>query len=197
MLALCRLGSATAEELAAHCFLSVGAASQHLQSLKAQGFIDHEPERHGPGRPRHRYRLTARGQALFPKLDHEALVALLDAIDEEPADLRDRLLRRIEQLTIERYRATFEREGRGSPIRGALAVFAEAGFLAEVEERPGGFALTLHHCPIAEVARGNALICEAEERSLAATFPGMTLRRVAFRPDGDPHCAYLISSGSG
>jgi predicted ArsR family transcriptional regulator len=156
LVALKRLHSATAEEVAAHCFLSVGAARQHLQTLEAQGLIDHEPERRGPGRPRHRYLLTPRGEALFPKLHHEALAYLLD-----------------------------------------VAVFEGAGYMPEVEERPGETRLVLHHCPVAEAAAAHPLLCEVEQRCLAAAVKRTPLRRTAWQPAGDPVCAYVFEPGDG
>lgn len=192
LVALRRLGGATAEEVASHCFLSVGAARQHLQSLEAQGIVAHEPLRRGPGRPRHRYLLTPAGEALFPKLDHEALDTLLEAVEQEPPDVRERLLRRLVEGTISRYRPAFETHGRGSPLRGAVAVFEEAGYLPEVRETPAGIAITLHHCPIADAPRRRELLCEAEARCLAAAFPGARLERDAYRPHGDPRCTYIL-----
>ncbi|GIW18600.1 helix-turn-helix domain-containing protein [Tepidiforma sp.] len=197
LVALRRLGGATAEEAAAHCFLSVGAARQHLQSLEAQGLVAHAPLRHGPGRPRHRYLLTAAGEALFPKLDHEALDTLLEAIEQEAPDVRERLLRRLVEGTISRYRPAFEAHGRGSPLRGAVAVFEEAGYLPEVRETPAGIAITLHHCPIADAARRRGLLCEAEARCLAAAFDGLRVARGTFRPGGDATCTYILEPGDG
>lgn len=197
LIALRRLDAAEVEELAAHAFLSVGAARQHLQWLEAQGFVAHEPVRHGPGRPRHRYYVTPAGEALFPRLDAEALADLLDAVAQEPPDVQDRLLRRIERATIERYRPTFERHGRESPLAGAVAAFEEAGYFPEAESRAGGIAITLHHCPIAEAARRGTLVCEAERRCLAAAFEGITVERTEFRPAGAPRCTYLLVPGDG
>jgi DeoR family suf operon transcriptional repressor len=197
LVALKRLHSATAEEVAAHCFLSVGAARQHLQTLEAQGFIDHEPERRGPGRPRHRYLLTPRAEALFPKLHHEALISLLEAVAAEPVETRERILERLEARVIDTYRATLERESRGSPLRGAVAVFEDAGYMPEVEERPGETRLVLHHCPVAEAAAAHPLLCEVEQRCLAAAVRRTPLRRTAWQPAGDPVCAYVFEPGDG
>ena len=197
LVALKRLHAATVEEIAAHCFLSVGAARQHLQTLAAQGLVAHEPERRGPGRPRHRYALTRRAEALFPKLHQQALINLLEALAAEPAEVRERVLERLEASTIETYRAAFERESRGSPLRGAVAVFEQAGYMPEVDERAGETRLVLHHCPVAAAAAVDPLLCEAERHCLAAAFANARVRRVAWRPAGDPVCIYLLEPGDG
>ncbi len=197
LVTLRRLDAAEVEELAAHAFLSIGAARQHLQWLEAQGFIAHEPVRHGPGRPRHRYYVTPAGEALFPRLDTDALLGLIDAIEQEPPEVRERILGRIVQATIERYRPTFERRGRDAPLAGVVATLEDLGFLPEVERRTGETALVLHHCPVAEAARGYPLLCELERRCLAAAFEGGAIERTESRPGGAPRCTYLLSPGDG
>lgn len=197
LVALRRLGSATVEEVAARAFLSDGAARQHLQWLEAQGLVAHEPERRGPGRPRHRFVLTARGEALFPRVDHDALAALLAAVSEESPDLRERLIQRFTERTIRQYRPVFEREAGASPLRGIVAVFEEAGCIPELADEPRGSSLVLHHCPIAPAGRASGFICEAEQRCLAAALPGVAIRRTAFRPAGDGVCTYIFEPGDG
>ena len=190
-----RLGFATVQEVAARTFLSEGAARQHLQSLEAQGLLAHEPERSGPGRPRHRFTLTPRGEALFPRADHEALQALLLAVREEDPALRQRLVQRIAARAIQHYRPTFEREASHSPLRALVAIFEEAGYIPELTEAPAGTAFVLHHCPVAAAHRLGGLICDAEQQCLEAALPRHTIHRIASRPTGDATCAYLLEPG--
>src|SRR5690606_29235429 len=67
ILALKERGVATAQELAEATFLSIAAARSHLLVLERTGLITYERHREGVGRPAHRYRLSDRGESLFPQ----------------------------------------------------------------------------------------------------------------------------------
>ena len=46
--------------------LSTSAVRQQLTALQRDGLVTFDEVKHGVGRPRHRYRLTAAGDSLFP-----------------------------------------------------------------------------------------------------------------------------------
>jgi len=62
-----RQGEARADELAAALGITVSAVRQHLAALHGDGLVTHDEVRAGPGRPHHRYRLSERGDNLFPR----------------------------------------------------------------------------------------------------------------------------------
>src|SRR5215211_5960604 len=72
----------TAKQLAGRLGVSLNAARHHLKELEAEGLVEYEREHRGIGAPAFAYRLSASGQALFPRPYEETLTALLDHMVE-------------------------------------------------------------------------------------------------------------------
>ena len=68
----------TAKQLATRLGTSLNAARHHLKELEAEGLVEYEREHRGVGAPAFAYRLTAAGEALFPRRYAETLTAVLD-----------------------------------------------------------------------------------------------------------------------
>src|SRR4029078_12900866 len=66
LVALRRGGPASPDQLAAEIGASRTGVLQQLRALEATGVVTHPPVRHGVGRPRHLYDVTAEAQELFP-----------------------------------------------------------------------------------------------------------------------------------
>ena len=80
LVALRRDGPATPASLSRDLGVSRSAVLQHLRALEAAALVARSAERHGVGRPRHRYDLTEAAQALFPA-DYAGLAqGLLEAL---------------------------------------------------------------------------------------------------------------------
>lgn len=80
LIALRRIGPASPDALAAAMGISRSAAVAHLRMLTAVGLVARDVERHGVGRPRHRYDLTAAAQTLLPSNYASLATDLLDAL---------------------------------------------------------------------------------------------------------------------
>jgi predicted ArsR family transcriptional regulator len=80
LIVLRRIGPATPDALAAVMGISRSAAVTHLRMLTAVGLVSRDVERHGVGRPRHRYDLTATAQTLLPSNYASLATDLLDAL---------------------------------------------------------------------------------------------------------------------
>jgi predicted ArsR family transcriptional regulator len=155
----------------------------HLQALVAQGLVERSGLlRSGPGRPRVRYRLTEKGDALFPRRDRELLrelaAYLLDsghgALLEE--FFTDRLRRK--RAEAEARLADLPDEER---LDGVAKLLCEDGFLAEVVRDASGRHLRLGHCPLRELVEISRLPCRAE-MALVGELLGAELQRESFIP---------------
>lgn len=80
LIALRRIGPASPDALAAAMGISRSAAVAHLRMLAAAGLVARDVERHGVGRPRHLYDLTAAAQTLLPSNYASLATDLLDAL---------------------------------------------------------------------------------------------------------------------
>ena len=188
-----RLGGGTLGEL------GVGLAREtvrdHLRSLEAAGLVERAGlRREGRGRPRIVYRLSARGEELFPQREGELLRELTEFLD---SDGRREIL---ERFFAERNRAKHKRlverlgalEGVGR-LAALAAALTEDGFLAEASESEDGSRhLRLCHCPWRRMVEVSRLPCRAE-LSLASELLGCRLERESYMPDGDATCTYLVA----
>ncbi|MDQ3223327.1 MAG: winged helix-turn-helix transcriptional regulator, partial [Gemmatimonadota bacterium] len=72
----------TAKELAAKLGISLNAVRHHLKELEAEALVEYERLHRGVGAPAFAYRLSAAGQALFPRRYEATLTALLNYVVE-------------------------------------------------------------------------------------------------------------------
>lgn len=190
-------GAATTEELARETYLSPGAVRQHLLALEAQGLVTFDRMREGPGRPRHVFRLTSRGEELFPQ--QYALMAhvLLSAIEDEEDGVKDRVLDRVVKSQVEipedRLYGLSDAE-RLLEVTKSLEGYGYFPQLEVLDEKPP--QLTLRHCPLLNVVRKHPGLCEAERRALERALPGASLERTSHRLADDPVCCYRVTGTS-
>src|ERR671916_2459175 len=70
----------TAKELAARLGGSLNAVRHHLKELEADALVEYERQHRGVGAPTFAYRLSAAGEALFPRRYEATLTELLDYV---------------------------------------------------------------------------------------------------------------------
>ncbi len=188
-----RAGECTLGELEAGFDLNPETLRVHLDALTAQGLVERAGvRRSGAGRPRVLYRLTPRGEALFPRREGALLRELASFLESEG---RDDLLERFFAARLARRRRDLEprvagRSGRAR-LEAVASAFAEEGFLAEVVPGGDGPRLRLCHCPLRELVAVSDLPCRYELALLRALLDEPP-RREAFIPDGSPACAYAF-----
>ncbi len=168
----------TAKQLATLLGTSLNAARHHLKELEAEGLVEYEREHRGVGAPAFAYRLTAAGEALFPRRYAETLTAVLDRLVAREG-------RETAVTMLEGYFASLARrlhdELQGSSPEERLRVVArtlsEEGYMAEVSGEGGHGTLTEHNCAIPVVAQRFPEICAAEARFLAEVLEADVDRR--------------------
>src|SRR3989304_7771705 len=75
-----RRGSATGEEAAGSLALASMTARQHLVGLERDGLVQSEKVKRATGRPHYVYRLTPKGQEMFPRRFDILAQLLLDEV---------------------------------------------------------------------------------------------------------------------
>lgn len=190
-----RTGECTLAQLEAGFELNRETLRSHLRALAAMGLVERPGvHRKGPGRPHVLYRLTAAGEALFPRREGELLGELARFLDEHG---RRDLLEEFFEVRLARRRR--ELAPRVAGLRGrarleAIAgILSEEGFVAEVEAGEGRPRLRLCHCPLQGLVAVSELPCRYEKR-LIESLLGERSRRETFIPGGDYACAYAIGS---
>lgn len=187
-------GEATAKELADRLHMSVMGVRRHLYALAREGLVTHRVVRGRPGRPQHRYALTAAGHAWFGEAYAPLSVELLTHLKEMyGAEAVKALFARRSERRISHARQVIDHKPvaeRGSALAELLSA---EGYLAEWQpEGDNTFVLCEHHCAIREVAQAFPEACSSELTFIQAIFPEARVERVAHMREGDLFCAYRV-----
>ena len=199
LMRLRQAGPSSPEELASGLGVSRTGVLQQLHTLESAGLVQRESVRHGVGRPRHVYDITAAAQDLFPT-NYDGLAsgllaalrsiggeALIGGVFAERRRLtRDRLSRRL----AERLPATATLADR---TRELAVIQDEQGYLAEaVIGADGTIRLVERNCAIHRIASENGAACQAE-LDLFRELLGADVERESHIAAGDRCCTYRIA----
>lgn len=193
-------GPMSPDSLAMHLGASRTGVLQQLHALEQGGLVSHQVERHGVGRPRHRYDVTADAQDLFP-MDYDGFaLGLIEAISAVGGDalLDEVLAARRQQLGARLRQRLAERVAPDAPladrVRELAVVQDAAGYLAEsIIGADGTIRLREHNCAIYHVSRDVNSCCEAE-LALFREVLGTDVERETHIAAGDRSCTYRVGS---
>ena len=193
-----RDGAATPDQLATAIGASRTGVLQQLRALEATGFVSRQTVRHGVGRPRHLYDITAEAQELFPTNYGGLAAGLLSAIDAVGGEalVEQVFMAQRRQIEDRVRRELDDRVGASASLSDrvrALAVIQdEQGYLADaVLGSDGTIRLREHNCAILDVARDERAACEAE-LELFREVLGADVVRETHIASGDRCCTYRI-----
>ena len=186
----------TAKEVAARLGMSLNAVRHHLKELEADGLVEYERQHRGVGAPTFAYRLSAAGEALFPRRYEATLTELLDYVVR-----RDGRASAVEVLEA-RYEALarrLEAELAGATPSERMAAVArllsDEGYMAEGTASSVSGTLIEHNCAVQAVAERFPEICAAEARFLAAAL-GAEVDRRGHILSGCSACEYRVHFGN-
>src|SRR5215203_2049263 len=164
-----RFGPSSPDTIAGGIEASRTGVLQQLHALEEAGLVSHAAEKHGVGRPRHLYDVTADAQGMFPT-DYggfaSGLVKAIEAIGGD--DLVEQVFAaRRRQIGDRIQRRMAERLPDEATLADRVAVLAvihdEAGYLSEaLIGEDGQLRLREHNCAIDRVARRTQAPCDAE-----------------------------------
>jgi predicted ArsR family transcriptional regulator len=193
-----RDGAASPDHLAAAIGASRTGVLQQLRALEATGFVSRQTVRHGVGRPRHLYDITAEAQELFPSNYGGLAAGLVSAINAVGGDalVEQVFIARRRQIGDRVRRELDERIGPAAPlaerVRALAVIQDEQGYLADaILGSDGTIRLREHNCAILDVARGESAACEAELQMFREVL-GADVVRETHIASGDRCCTYRI-----
>ena len=185
----------TGRELASAIGCSLNAARHHLKELEADGLVEFDRRHHGVGAPAFIYRLSTRGETLFPRRYEAALLECLEMMESRVG--RSAAVGVVE-AHFRRLAARLAPELAGAPAERRLTIVAaslsQEGFMAEWhEQHDGSFAtLTEHNCAVKAVAERYPELCQAEVWFLETVLQAPVERR-AHMLGGCGACEYRVS----
>jgi DeoR family suf operon transcriptional repressor len=182
----------TAKELAGRLGVSLNAVRHHLKELETEGLVEYEREHRGVGAPAFAYRLSASGQALFPRRYEETLTSVLDQMVElNGREAAVALLESHFAVLTRRLQGELAGSTPDERLRALSQVLSEEGYMAEVTTQGGQATLTEHNCAIPAVAQRFPEICAAEARFLADVL-GAEVDRREHMLSGCSACEYHV-----
>jgi len=191
-------GPQDARTLAARLAITAMAIRQHLYSLADDRLVTSDEEPRPMGRPAKLWRLTPAADELFPNAHAELTVSLIQSMRETFGERGvDRLIAARSRSQIAAYRAEV---GDGGSLRERLLALARLrsreGYMAEVEEEPGGTLLLIeNHCPICAAARTCTNLCAGELRVFQQVLgAGVQVERIDHILAGARRCAYRVQA---
>lgn len=197
-----RTGSATVEEAAGALSLASMTARQHLVGLERDGLVRSEKVKRATGRPHYIFKLTPKGDDMFPRrYDLLAQLLLEELGDVLPADIeglsgdekRSLLILRAAGRLAERHRPQVQ--GRELPERVAATadLLHVIGGFAEWLETDTGWEIRDYNCVFSRLTAAVQSGCEWHVRllSLLLDYP---VKHEVFLNGSAQCCRYLIVS---
>ncbi len=192
-------GPSTPDQLAARLGASRTGVLQQLRALETAHLVNRQTIRHGVGRPRHLYDITADAQDLFPSGYAGLAAGLLAAIEAVGGtDLLEEVFsarcRQLGKLVRDDMAAQMADDAPLVDRVEALAVIQTThGYLAgAVVNVDGTIRLQEHNCAIYHIAAGSPAACQAE-LELFSDVLGADVVREQHIVSGDRCCSYRIS----
>ena len=196
-------GPSSPDQLAGRLGASRTGVLQQLRALESAHLVSRQTVRHGVGRPRHLYDVTADAQQLFPA-NYDGLAAgLLAAIEAIGGDdLLEQVFRARRRQLGARVRGDLA--DRLSPdaslfdrVRELAVIQSDNGYLADARlNGDGSIVLEEHNCAIFAVAAGAPAACRAE-LALVRDVLGAEIVRDQHIASGDRCCSYRIRDRAG
>jgi DeoR family transcriptional regulator, suf operon transcriptional repressor len=188
-----RHGPQTAKQLASTLTLSASGIRTHMSLLVVEGYVEVRSERHGVGRPTHRYTLTAAGDALFPRSYSGYLQLLLRSMERREPGSVDAAMRGMFEDRVGQLRRRAGSSDQDQTVEALSAFLAASGFIPEASVLDDGSSeVQLLNCPILDVAESYPAQCEHELWFVKEVLGADCVERTRFRLDGDSVCAYRL-----
>jgi predicted ArsR family transcriptional regulator len=185
-------GKCTVRELAEAADVSPVSVRHHLSNLQAEDLVQVEEVRHGVGRPHHAFSLTEKALELFPTRYYRLTNRLIEELKGSlPEDKVDELFGRVAVSMAEQFAEELKSLPLEERLRRLVALLADEGFDAELEQV--GDSLMIHElsCPFLQVGQEHPEVCILDQ-SLIARALSLPVERVTWLLQGDLHCTYAV-----
>jgi DeoR family suf operon transcriptional repressor len=193
LIALKKVRTATAKELAEQFGVTPNALRRHLKELEGEGMVRYQREVRGVGGPVFAYSLTERGEALFPRAYDEALSRVLETVREQQgADGVVALFRQQWDAIVGAAKPELEKLPLPERAQLLAELLSSQGYMAEADAQSTDAAtIREHNCVLRSVAERFPEVCAAEARFLEEMLDA-TVKRRAHIASGASCCEYCI-----
>lgn len=184
----------TVNELAEAVDINPISVRHHLNKLEAEGLVTSFEERHGVGRPRRLYRLTATGMELFPTRYLRLTTRLLSQLKDQ---LSPAMVNQLFAQMAKDIAADYEDSLKGLPLEERLnlikRLLSQEGFSVEWEKQGDEYLIREINCPYLQVSQAHPEVC-AIDQTLISTLLSLPAEKVRCVLNGDNHCTYVVTN---
>jgi predicted ArsR family transcriptional regulator len=159
-----RAGSATVEEAAGALSLASMTARQHLVGLERDGLVRSEKVKRPTGRPHFLYKLTPKGEDMFPRrYDLLAKLLLEELGNLSPADIdglsadqkRSLFVQRMADRLAEKHRPNIQGRDLSERVAATADLLHMIGGFAEWLPTDSGFEIRDYNCIFAKIGQAS------------------------------------------
>lgn len=190
-------GEATVEDLSKELDnLTAVTVRHHLEVLRDEGLVSNPEARHrsSPGRPRYTYRLTDRGEALFPNNVPGLTSQLISVLKQNlPPNQVNVIFEGVADQLALGFDPGEVDESMSQRLDRVVAYLNTQGYEAGWAEHPDGWVLDTGNCPYHGIAGQHGELCNVDLHYISRLL-GVAPRRMTHKRDGDETCTYLIVS---
>jgi DeoR family transcriptional regulator, suf operon transcriptional repressor len=200
-----RAGSATIEEAAAALAIASMTARQHLVGLEKDGLVQAEKVKRATGRPHYLFRLTAKGEEMFPRRYDLLAQLLLEEIGRlngddlrglGPAEKRSLMIDRVADRIVASHRLQTEGVSLAERVSAVTELLHTVGGFAEWYDNGESYEIRDYNCVFAHIAPESESGCEWHA-SLLSRLLGQPLVHQIYSNGGARCCRYLVRAAEG
>jgi len=185
-------GQGTVRSLGEHLDLTATGIRQHLTVLERDGLVEAQEERGHVGRPALVFRLTARGDALYPKMYDQLANALIEEARELLGpDTLQRLMKNVASRFARQYSSRLDARATAERLEETARIMGDRGNVVETEWVGDDYLIHKHTCPYWNVARKNSAVC-ALDVEFVRQLAGADARLSTSLLRGDSCCTFRI-----
>ena len=184
------LGGATVAQLSEELDISDATVRRHLDRLEAEGLLQVEALRRGPGRPSYLYRATDSG---------------VRTVRDHTPELAERLLSEMSRLQVEKsalsealsdqvadaHRAEVPAGSLEQRVNAVVDALRPEGILDHWQRTDQELKLVNNACPYLGAATTNSCVCDAD-RLVIEKLLGVEVEQTLRLAEGDDGCVYVI-----
>lgn len=179
-------------ELAEAVNINPISVRHHINRLEVEGLVQSAEERHGVGRPRRVYFLTANGRERFPTRYIQLTLRLLEQLK---GTMPRAMVNRMFSQMAEEMAAEHQSELHDLTIEQRLDVvthlLSEEGFSVEWERKGEYFEIHEKNCPYYHVGQNHPEVCSVDQ-TLISTILNVPAQKIQCLLQGDNHCTYIV-----
>ncbi len=192
--ALLREPRRTINELADAVGINPISVRHHLTNLQVEGLVAAEEERHGVGRPRLVYALTADGLEKFPTRYLRLTTRLLTQLKESmPGPLVNELFTQLADELASQYADEMQGLGLEQRLEKVKSLLADEGFTVEWEKKGEQYHIHEISCPYFQIGVSHPEVC-AVDQELISKMLALPAEKVQCVLNGNAHCTYVVQA---